>query len=86
MSDQLIDSLSEILANKIMGSMTKSLTDRRGELSDGRTYTVLHLLISSLAEKVTDLRKALITNNVIDTCVTGSKRRRLNTASTKSCC
>lgn len=82
----MIDSLSERLANKIIGSMTKRLTDRRGELSDGRTFTVLHLLINSLAEKVPDLGKALITNYVTDTCVTGSRRRRLNTASTKSYC
>jgi hypothetical protein len=62
--------------------MTKNLTDRRGELSDGRAETLPHLLINSLAEKLTDLRKALITNYVIDTYVAGSRRRRLNTAST----
>jgi len=86
MSDQLTDSLSERLTDKVIGSMTKSLTDRRSELSHGPASTVLHLLIISLAEKLTDLRKVLITNYIINTCVDGSRRRRLNTASTKSCC
>ena len=82
MSDQLTDSLSERLIDKFIGSMTNSLTDRRGDLSDGRAYTLPHLLINSLSEKPTDSRKALITSYVIDTCLAGSRRRTLNIAST----
>jgi hypothetical protein len=82
MSDQLTDSLSERLIDKFVSSMTKNLTDLQGELSDGRAYTLPHLLINSLPEKPTDSRKALLTSYVIDTCVAGSRRRTLNTTST----
>ena len=57
MSDQLTDSLSEKLIDKFIDSMTKSL---RGEPNDGSSLHLRHLLINSLAEKLTDLQKALI--------------------------